>query len=218
MSRQSCRDDIIKAFTELMLEMPFSQISVSLIAKRAGISRTSYYRHFYTQREVLDAWLDDLIAQVMSRLRRVPSRKIIEEYRDFERRYNIYEVLACLEEEAPMLRAVLASELADDLRGRLEVLSLEILDDVIMRSQDEVDTEQSEHGRELLHYFFAAGMSTLTCDWLMAGCQEPSEELASFILSAGRRLTLRPHVDPVKPLPVWDPHGGLRAPQERPRG
>lgn len=218
MARRSCRDDIVEAFADLLGERPFSQISITLISERAGISRTSYYRHFYTQHEVLDAYLDTVFAELRSRLREVPPPSVPDEYRDLTRRYNILQELTCLREHATTLRAILQSEVATELKDRMHEQALEILEDVIIHAQDDTDKPRTEHGRALLRSFFAAGTTTIACDWILGGCREEPEELASFILSMGQRLTLRRHDPPLPSRPTWDPSGGLRAPLDRQQG
>jgi len=55
MENQSKRDQIIDAFYTLMINEDISHISVSQIAKQAGISKGSIYYYFSSKDEILDA-------------------------------------------------------------------------------------------------------------------------------------------------------------------
>ncbi|MBM7000731.1 TetR/AcrR family transcriptional regulator [bacterium] len=49
------------ALLELMQEMPFDKVSVSRLCVQAEISRTSFYAHFASMTEVLNAVIDDAL-------------------------------------------------------------------------------------------------------------------------------------------------------------
>lgn len=59
------KDSILKACNSLLREMPFEKITVSLIIKRSGVSKSTFYRHFldkydvmnYNYKRNLDRWI-----------------------------------------------------------------------------------------------------------------------------------------------------------------
>ena len=56
---------IAAALFELMTEKPFMNITVTELAKRAGVGRASFYRNFDTTRDVLDMAVEDMVADLV---------------------------------------------------------------------------------------------------------------------------------------------------------
>lgn len=57
------RESIETALIELMKKKPLSDITISEIVERAGVSRVSYYRNYYYKEDVLFASMDKIAAQ-----------------------------------------------------------------------------------------------------------------------------------------------------------
>ena len=49
---------LTSAFKELMVEMPFSKITVSMICERCGMNRKSFYYHFKDKEDLINSILD----------------------------------------------------------------------------------------------------------------------------------------------------------------
>ena len=57
------RESIETALIELMKKKPLSDITISEIVKKAGVSRVSYYRNYYHKEDVLFASMDKIAAE-----------------------------------------------------------------------------------------------------------------------------------------------------------
>ncbi len=57
---------IIVAFQELLSELPFEKITVQLIAKRAGVNRSTFYLHFKDKNDLLDEITEQLLLEFVS--------------------------------------------------------------------------------------------------------------------------------------------------------
>lgn len=62
------RISLANALVLLMQEKPLDEITVSDIARRAGVSRMTYYRHFSTKEELLEYRLDDMFSGYCKKL------------------------------------------------------------------------------------------------------------------------------------------------------
>ena len=62
--RQEARERIVAAAEQLLLEVPYRDLSVDLVMNRAGLSRTVFYRHFDGLAEVLLELLDRIEADL----------------------------------------------------------------------------------------------------------------------------------------------------------
>lgn len=59
--------DLIKgSFLELLKTHSFTSISVTALAEKAGIGRNTFYRHFSNTFEVLEASIDDALAEIFT--------------------------------------------------------------------------------------------------------------------------------------------------------
>ena len=53
------KENLFSALLELMKEKDFSDIRIQDIAKRAGVSRVSYYRNFTSKEDVLESYMNE---------------------------------------------------------------------------------------------------------------------------------------------------------------
>ena len=52
------------ALLELMLEKDYAKISIGEIAKKAGVDRSSYYRHFKSKEDIISFFFDMVLSSV----------------------------------------------------------------------------------------------------------------------------------------------------------
>ena len=62
--REEARERIVAAAEQLLLEVPYRDLTVDLVMSRAGLSRTVFYRHFDGLAEVLLALLGRIEAEL----------------------------------------------------------------------------------------------------------------------------------------------------------
>lgn len=58
---------IIGTFQELLEKMPFDKITVSAIVSRCGISSNTFYYHFQDIYDLLDAWIELMLAKYVTK-------------------------------------------------------------------------------------------------------------------------------------------------------
>ena len=69
MSKQSARDRLAEAAFALFAERGYEQTTVDDITERAGLGRTTFFRHYRTKEDVIFPDHDRLLGQVAERLR-----------------------------------------------------------------------------------------------------------------------------------------------------
>jgi AcrR family transcriptional regulator len=67
--RESRHRRLLDAARELLEELPWSQVSIELIAQRSGVKRTAFYKHFPDR----DAVLLELLGELAAHLEAIPS-------------------------------------------------------------------------------------------------------------------------------------------------
>ncbi|MFZ1993043.1 MAG: TetR family transcriptional regulator [Solirubrobacteraceae bacterium] len=128
------RERLAQAALDLYAERGFEQTTVVEIAKRAGLTERTFFRHFADKREVLFAGGSDLQALMVSGVLDAPASaapidavaaglqaggEVLQERRDFARqRQAVIAASAELRERELIKLASLAAALADALRER----------------------------------------------------------------------------------------------------
>ncbi len=125
---------LVSAAMELYLERGFENTSVAEIAKRAGLTERTFFRHFGDKREVLFGGSAGLQELMVEAVRAAPDSAeplaavaagllatgpLFQDRREFaQRRHAVIAANAELRERELIKLASLASALADALRGR----------------------------------------------------------------------------------------------------
>lgn len=63
-ARQAMQD----ALKELLKTTPFAKITITQIAKQAGFARHTFYNHYETKEDLLNAYIDAIVEKVFSRV------------------------------------------------------------------------------------------------------------------------------------------------------
>ncbi len=64
------REYIAQALLILMKDKPYSAISIGEIAQKAGVNRSSYYRHFETREDIIRFYLSSLMDEAMEQYKK----------------------------------------------------------------------------------------------------------------------------------------------------
>lgn len=137
--QKKTRKAIYSAFTELLKEESYSKITVQEIIDRADIGRTTFYSHFETKDELLNAFCTDIFDHVFS--------KELEKERthDFSRvhdvRSQITHILYHLKEHMDYLPGMLSGESEDIFMGYFKKHLEEIFSKVISASSSPAPKE-----------------------------------------------------------------------------
>lgn len=57
---------IVESLLIFMEEKPFADITISDIVNRAGVNRSTYYRHFYAKEDIVTYFFDNLMHEYMN--------------------------------------------------------------------------------------------------------------------------------------------------------
>jgi AcrR family transcriptional regulator len=60
---------IAEGLLKLMSDKPYAKISVSDICEKAGVNRSTYYRHFYTKEDIIRYYLDGIMNSYLLKFR-----------------------------------------------------------------------------------------------------------------------------------------------------
>ena len=153
-----------EAFSELLKEKPFEQITVTDIARKAGLNRQTFYYHFRD--------LYDLIAfSVKRRIHAILPD--MESTQDWE--LALVTVLNVLREERDSVYKLGHSLDQGYVKRFMREHVSDLVGSFIMRTQPE--ERLTEQDRRLIAQFFGAGLIDILDSWVDEGMLEPPEHL-----------------------------------------
>lgn len=183
MASSRSKEAIRKALLGLLLEKPLDKITVTEVVARAGVSRVTYYRAFYSLHEVIEEVLDDIFGRVEAI---VPppspdgtpvSRRASE--------LSTYQVLTLYKESVAFLQPLMLGSLASEAIDRMYGLMLHLTSpEPFMRSRGAEPSPADVNVASMTRIYIAAGMTAVMVDWIRGGCVTPTEDVLDFIISA----------------------------------
>ncbi|HJA65111.1 MAG TPA: TetR/AcrR family transcriptional regulator [Candidatus Mediterraneibacter cottocaccae] len=169
MQRKTATQELMREciFTALMLLMEkedYDRITITDIAKRAGVSRMAYYRMYRSKDDILTdhmRWVFDRIAD------QVKEQKITTEK----------EFFICYYREVQKNTVFLKNVVKAGLMEQVWRIMKDYADDFYMYRKGGKNPEGEDRYRVS---FFVGGILLLTREWLESGMNESVEEMASI--------------------------------------
>ena len=164
------------AFLELLREKPLTQITVTELVKKAGINRTTFYKHYLDVPDLLEIIEDELLTGLKtlvcgrwasSKDPKIVTTEVLRLIRDDSERY------ACL--GSPNGDAALNSKIFRMIYEYFYPVLTEHLPSLS-------DAEQQR-----LYFFLSQGSGGVLLWWIQSGMREPPEEIAAYIMTLVRR-------------------------------
>lgn len=165
---------LTSAFTELIREKNYSDVTVGEIVERAGTGRSTFYRHFPSKVDVLVelhcSTFQDIVAELGSRdawLADAPSRRLVELLDRFRRSHN--------------LQFSISYKLGNDIDYAVRKIG-ELLARTIQESLSQSFTEKaSSLPLPVVATSIAGIYVSLLVPWIARGAPQSPQELASHI-------------------------------------
>jgi len=164
------------AFLELLREKPFIQITVTELVKKAGINRTTFYKHYLDVPDLLEKTEDELLAGLMALVsERWASSKDPE--------LITTEVLRLILKDSEGY-ACLGSRNGDAaLNSKLFRMIYEKFYPVLTESLPSLP----EAERQMLYFYISHGSGGILLWWIQNSMREPPEEIAACLMALVRR-------------------------------
>lgn len=153
------RECIESALVLLMEKKPFAEISVTDITRKAGVSRTAYYRNYDSKEEILGGY--------MQRLFRSLSKVLLQFNAITESKQSWLALLRAIEPLAPQFRLLLDA-------GFYEKMILEFAD-----KMNEA-TASGNFGRYYSNHYWAGAILSVVFVWIRNDMDAEIEQLATI--------------------------------------
>lgn len=173
MAAGTSRSRIQRALFEELLARPIDRITVSEVCKRANVSRTTYYRLYYSLNDVVEEAIDELFSAIEPLTPRESLRPGAVSQRLFE--LSILQILTLYQRNIDMLQPLLRGSASMHFQERLYRFTMERIVATLGEG------EQSSAGR-LANTYKAAGMTAVISLWVADGCAVAIDDVLEFIV------------------------------------
>ena len=154
-SRRLIEDGLVRA----VLAKRYAAVSVADIAAAAGVSRTTFYRHFPTKRDVLLSFLRRISGEVLTETTQQPDLSEL-----VRRRFAFIA-------EHPDLPALLAD-------SEVQVVFHEFRRELSSR----IGTPTGDRPTAFAREFYLGGTDAVTSAWIRAGMLESIDEMTAIVV------------------------------------
>ena len=158
------RDCMVQALIQLLKTKSLSNITITELTERAGVSRMTYYRNYHSLDEIFSSYLKDLVESYRQDVAAWPDKGNYNDSRNmlhcYEYFYHYKELIACL------------------VQTGLGHLLLQALDGYIL------DTYYTEDkGRDFYYTLraFSGSLYNIYVTWILEDSKESAEEIVSII-------------------------------------
>ena len=157
-SKRITRECIESALILLLENQTFGEISISELVKRAGVSRTAFYRNYQSKEDVLQCALGDVVNAILNKLALNPQSEafwtvLFREVREY----------------CPSIRLLLKAGLGNTL-----------LEEITARAVTREDTGSiaARYGAIL----WAGAVYNVLINWVLNGAEESAEDMAKICM------------------------------------
>jgi len=181
------KQQIRRAFVELVEEIGLNSITVSNLAEQADINRGTFYLHY----ENIEDLVDNLQVDIVESLRDITNP--LDPYSIIHNRNELTPLLVrvtkAVANHSDVIKALVSAQGAPSFRVTWE----QIISNLVLEKFYEVD--KSERSDALSENYLAILISSIyigvILEWMETGMKEPAEKIASFISEYG----IKPVVD-----------------------
>lgn len=155
---------IVEALFRLIEEYEYDKITVSDVARKAGVGRATFYRYFKSKEDVIAYYFHKTTSEFISSQRYFPRCK--QDYVDTTKK-----VFDTFEKNQSVLKLL--------KKARLDGLYLDYLNEMFSRnfSDSGIDNKYSP-------YIYAGMLFNVSMAWLEDGCAADSADLANLLVDS----------------------------------
>ncbi|ASR47494.1 TetR family transcriptional regulator [Paenibacillus kribbensis] len=150
---------IESAMILLMKDKCFHDISITDIVKRAGVSRTAYYRNYDSKEDILRSVMKEIVDKVIVAMNlRLPIQNTYDYW---------YSLFHMLQQHADSLKILLMANFGDAILNEIHS---------IMQSSVSKNSIQENYKS----YFWSGAIYSVAASWIRDGMQQTAEEMAKI--------------------------------------
>lgn len=163
-----------EALLSLMLEKPFSKISIAEITDKADVSRPTFYLHYKTKEELLEDYLDGIYATFMDDM-----EQYIEFIAQGRLAVKLYEQL---ETHSVFLQSLMESEVSNLLLKKLHNYCLDVITRLFEKGPELPESMVSETVKNIAVSSMAGSAYAMSVHWLQNGMPLSPKEMGDLTM------------------------------------
>ena len=165
---------LYNSIMEMAKNTNIHKISIRELCDKAGINRSTFYRYYGSQYELINEMQDELIDMIDNRIKSSVTENLYDKL--------IYSVLYVLNENVDMSRFLLISYKDEEFYEKLyaKVQPKEYITDSI--------NGISEHLKEYMYKGYFTGVDEIVCLWIMKDNREDVAEMTKLIIELKKRV------------------------------
>lgn len=172
-SNKITKESIESAILLLMKERDFKDISISDIVKRAGVSRTAYYRNYKSKEDILNKYLETVVKAITNEM-------------DFttysEDRIGFwYSIFSKVRDHSEIYLILHRAGFEGIILSNINNLLLAGISSDNINSKDKYDV-----------YFWAGAVYNILTEWITSGMKETDKEMAQICCEILAEVDLKP--------------------------
>ncbi|SDF16617.1 regulatory protein, tetR family [Fontibacillus panacisegetis] len=158
-SNRITRSSIESALVLLMKDQTFEEITITGIVKRAGVSRTAYYRNYKSKEDILQSTMKEIVDKIVTAMNlHHPIRNSYEYW---------LALFQTLEQHMDCLRIILKVNLADAILNEMQ------------SAQMNTSTEKTLL-TNYAAYFWSGAVYSVAAHWIKSGAKQSVAEMATL--------------------------------------
>ncbi len=174
-TNQLTREYMVFALMKLLDKKPLSTISISEMAKKAGISRMTYYRNYSSKEEILESYLKDIIT---SYKKDTASWSPKGRYNDLKHMQHCFQYFY---NHKDFIKCLIHSGLGDMVRNALSTYMIE----TYYSKEDDISTYYTLQA-------FAGSLYNTYIAWINRDTNESAVQMASIMYNIYNPTHTRP--------------------------
>ena len=165
---------LYNSIMEMAKNTNIHKISIRELCDKAGINRSTFYRYYGSQYDLINEMQDELIDMIDNRVKSTVTENLYDKL--------IYSVLYVLNENVNMSRFLLISYKDQEFYKKLyaKVQPKEYIPDSI--------NGISEHLKEYVYTGYFTGVDEIVCLWIMKDNREDVAEMTKLIIELKKRV------------------------------
>jgi len=175
--QQRTRAALRAALLDLVGDKPFAEVSISEIARHAGIARPTFYLHYREKDEILGDYLTEFLTHTETAFAEVLRGKRGDDARSALPPVFV-SMLNRIEREARLFRLVVGGHLGARLREQVRAHQRRV-NQMFLSTQDHAELTNVE--LDLVASFCAGGVMELIQRWLDGGTEIPAWRVAELM-------------------------------------
>ena len=162
---------LIEALSALTQERSVEEISVSELCKKAGVNRTTFYKYYGSQHDLMADIQADFLAELENSLR------------ETEHPLSLLMILTYIGTHRETCIVLMNNALNDGFLERILSLSL-----LTQKLENQISPDYTDADREYVKDFVIFGAYAVIRKWLLSEQPEPPEQITDLILAMFEKI------------------------------